>query len=202
MGEFSTSSYKLATRHKGIRKFVVTSYKVVRQVSAVMLNVSMGFLAVLTIAVALDVLMRYLLNSPLTGVKQFAEYALVWLCFLSAGWVLIQRKHVAISYLEYSFFRSSKARERHFSVFIDLTCLLYTGPLLLLSARSVWIEFIERTVISGEAGGFPTFLAELCIPVGFLCLTLILLSRIVSTLLGMEEREGVLVDSATTENSQ
>ena len=198
MIEFSIASTKSAIRTKAVKNFVITSYRVVRQINFVMLNAAIGLLTLLTIAVALDVVMRYVFSSPLTGVKQFAEYALVWLCFLSAGWVLIQRKHVAITYLEHSLFMSSKVREKGFSIFIDSMCLLYTAPLLWLSIRTVWIEFMEKTVISGEAGGFPTFLAELCIPVGFLCLTLILLLRIVATIFGMEERDGVLIDKAGT----
>jgi C4-dicarboxylate transporter DctQ subunit len=171
-----------------MHNFLIGSYTIVKRINGAMLLAANYLLALLTIAVALDVVMRYVFNSPLTGVKQFAEYTLVWLCFLSVGWVLIEKKHVAITYLEQSVCSKSKVRERRFSVFINVMCLCYTVPLLCLSGRSVWIDFWERTVISGEAGGFPTFLAMLCIPIGFLSLTLMNVATIV---LGIEHEAGI-----------
>jgi TRAP-type C4-dicarboxylate transport system permease small subunit len=158
----------------------------IRLINGKMLIAANYMLGVLTIAVALDVIMRYVFNSPLTGVKQFAEYALVWFCFLSVGWVLIEKKHVAITYLEQRMFSKSRIIERSFSVFIDLMCLCYTLPLLWLSGKTVWIEFCVRSVISGETGGFPTFAAYFCIPIGFLSLSIILILNIAMNILGIE----------------
>lgn len=166
--------------------FLTLTYRMIRLINGKMLIAANYMLGLLTIAVALDVIMRYVFNSPLTGVKQFAEYALVWFCFLSVGWVLIEKKHVAITYLEQAMCSKSKMRERRFSVFIDLMCLCYTLPLLWLSGKTVWVEFWQRTVISGEAGGVPTFAAYFCIPIGFLSLSIILILNIASNILGIE----------------
>ena len=169
-----------------MQDFLIASHRIVRQVNGAMVTVSNYILALLTIAVSADVVMRYVFNAPLTGIKQFAEYALVWLCFLCVGTVLIENKHVAITYLEQSIFSCSKNRQRKFSLFIDLMCLLYTLPLLWLSGQMVWTEFWEKTVISGEAGGFPTFLAYLCIPIGFLSLTIILMLNVAAKIVKIE----------------
>ena len=169
-----------------MHNFVNSSCKIVKRINGGILGAANYILGLLTIAVALDVVMRYVFNSPLTGVKQFAEYALVWLCFLSIGWVLIEKKHVTITFLEQTICSKSKARQKKFSIFIDLMCLFYTVPLLWLSGKTVWIDFLERSVISGEAGGFPTFLAYLCIPIGFLSLSIILILNIVTSILGRE----------------
>lgn len=178
--------------------FIGSSYKIVKRINGTMLGAANCILGLLTVVVALDVIMRYIFNSALTGVKQFAEYALVWFCFLSVGWVLIERKHVAITYLGQTICINSKVREEKFSIFIDLMCLFYTIPLLWLSGKTVWIEFLEGSVISGEAGGFPTFLAYLCIPIGFLSLTLILILNIATNILAIEHQESVSTEYERT----
>jgi C4-dicarboxylate transporter, DctQ subunit len=174
-----------------MHNFLIRVYTIVKRINEVMLLVSNYMLALLTLAVALDVVMRYVFNSPITGVKQFAEYTLVWLCFLSVGWVLIEKKHVAITYLEQAVCSTSKLRERRFSVFINVMCLCYTLPLLWLSGKSVWFEFWAGTVESGEAGAFPTFLAYLCIPVGFLSLSVILILNTAMRIMRIEEQHNV-----------
>ena len=169
-----------------MHNFLTLTYRMVRLINGKMLMAANYILGLLTMVIALDVIMRYFFNSPITGVKQFAEYALVWFCFLSVGWVLIEKKHVAITYLEQRVFSRSKMIERSFSVFIDLMCLCYTLPLLWLSGKTVWIEFWQRSVISGETGGFPTFAAYFCIPIGFLSLSIILILNISTNILGIE----------------
>lgn len=180
-------------QRSGMREFLIVTHRTVRSANIAMLHIAMYLLALLTVLVAVDVVMRYVFNSPLTGVKQVAEYALVWLCFLSVGWVLIERKHVAITYVQDLVSGGSKANERRYSIIIDAICLFYTVPLLYLSSRMVWIEFYERTVISGEAGGFPTYIAQFCIPVGFLSLTVMLVLRILANMAGLVEKKGVFV---------
>jgi len=169
-----------------MHNLLIVSYKIIYRINNKMLIAANYMLGLLTLAVALDVIMRYIFNSPIEGVKQFGEYTLVWFCFLSVGWVLIEKRHVAITYLGQTFFSKNKILERRFSVFLNLLGLCYTLPLLWLTGKTVWIEFLEKSVISGETGGFPTFLAYLCIPIGFLSLSIILMLKIITSILGIE----------------
>jgi C4-dicarboxylate transporter DctQ subunit len=169
-----------------MHNLLILSYRIIYRINNKMLMAANFLLVLLTLVVALDVIMRYVFNSPIEGVKQFGEYTLVWFCFLSVGWVLIEKRHVAITYLGQTFFSKSRIRERRFSVFLDLLGLCYTLPFLWLTGKTVWIEFLEKSVISGETGGFPTFLAYLCIPIGFLSLSIVLILRTITGILGME----------------
>lgn len=167
------------------------SSSIVRRINYVLINISNVILALLTLAVTADVIMRYVFSSPLLGVKQISEYAMVWLCFLSVGWVLRVRQHVAISLLENWIFSKTKSRKKKYYLFIDLICLFYTLPLLWLSMKEVWIEYTKRTILTGELGGVAAYLAHFCIPLGFLFLSLQLIINIAANILEIDFEEGV-----------
>lgn len=50
----------------------------------------------LVACVILEVVMRYFFNLPTRWVTEFSEYALLWLAFLAAAWVLREEGHVRI----------------------------------------------------------------------------------------------------------
>jgi TRAP-type C4-dicarboxylate transport system permease small subunit len=158
----------------------------VRRINHAMVIIGNFFVLVLAIVVTLDVIMRYLLGAPLTGVKQMAEYALVWFCFLALGWVLIGRQHVSITLIETFFVGKSKSGKRRLSILIDLICLFYTIPLLCLSAKEVWVEYWQGAILTGEIGGIAAYLPHLCIPIGFLSVSIILVLNVVASILRIE----------------
>ncbi len=47
-----------------------------------------------TLGIASDVALRFFFNRPIFGLIGFAEYALLWITFLLAAWVLKRDKHV------------------------------------------------------------------------------------------------------------
>jgi C4-dicarboxylate transporter DctQ subunit len=53
----------------------------------------------LMVAVCIDVIMRYLLNRPLSWVIEIAEYLLVYMTFLGAAWVQKLEGHVRVDVL-------------------------------------------------------------------------------------------------------
>lgn len=167
-------------------------YSTVKRVNYLLINVACVMLAVLALAVTADVIMRYVFNDPLTGVKQISEYALVGFCFLSVGWVLITRQHVAITLLEGMAFRRSKTKKKKLRLVIDFVCLFYVLPLLWLSVKEVWGEFWENIVLTGELGGAPAYLAHFCIPLGFLSLSIVLILNITANIMGIEDLESGL----------
>jgi TRAP-type C4-dicarboxylate transport system permease small subunit len=142
-------------------------------------------LILVTLGTALDVVMRYFFNSPILGVKQLSEYAMVWLCFLGAGWVLTQRGHVAITLLEEKLFHKTKAQAKKYFLFIDLMCLCYTLPLLWLTGKETWVAFRRGLVLSGELGAVPEALMYFWVCVGFYCLSAQLIINIAENILGV-----------------
>ena len=158
----------------------------IRRVNYALIGVANFIIAALALGVTVDVVMRYIFNSPLTGVKQIGEYAMVWLCFLSVGWVLICGQHVSITLLETWLLGRTKRSKKRLYLFIDIICLFYSIPLLCLSGKEVWIEYWEGTVLTGELGGVVAYLPHFCIPIGFLSISIILILRIVTSILGIE----------------
>ena len=55
-----------------------------------------SLLVAVMIAVCMDVVLRYGFNNPLSGVTDLVEYALVYITFLGAAWVLRVDGHVRI----------------------------------------------------------------------------------------------------------
>lgn len=53
-------------------------------------------LALITLSVTVDVIIRKLLNKPILGVVELCEHALVFITFLGASWVLRQEGHVRL----------------------------------------------------------------------------------------------------------
>jgi TRAP-type C4-dicarboxylate transport system permease small subunit len=55
--------------------------------------------AALAVCVALEVVMRYFFGAPTRWVIEFSEYALLWLAFLAAAWILRAEGHVRVEIL-------------------------------------------------------------------------------------------------------
>jgi TRAP-type C4-dicarboxylate transport system permease small subunit len=53
----------------------------------------------LVASVCLEVVMRYFLGVPTRWVVEFSEYALLWLAFLAAAWILRHEGHVKVEML-------------------------------------------------------------------------------------------------------
>jgi TRAP-type transport system small permease protein len=56
-------------------------------------------LLALVACIGLEVVMRYFLGRPTRWVNEFSEYALLWLAFLAAPWVLREEAHVTVEML-------------------------------------------------------------------------------------------------------
>ena len=56
-------------------------------------------LAALVVCVSAEVVMRYFVGRPTRWVNEFSEYALLWLAFLAAPWILRKEAHVKVEML-------------------------------------------------------------------------------------------------------
>ena len=63
-------------------------------------NLAAGLIvAFMTLGISLDVVLRYFFNSPISWMKEIVEFAIIWMTFLAAGWVLRQDGHVKMEIL-------------------------------------------------------------------------------------------------------
>ncbi|MEQ8695869.1 MAG: TRAP transporter small permease subunit, partial [Bauldia litoralis] len=67
-------------------------------------------LVAITVAVCVEVFMRYVLNDPLVWVVEMSEYALLYICFLGAAWALREGNHVRVDIFLSAF--STRWRQR------------------------------------------------------------------------------------------
>ena len=73
--------------------------RVLNFVSNALGAIAMLFLAFLMFGTTLDVAMRAITGSPITGVFEFTELALVMLVFLGAGWAQRDDAHIRVNVL-------------------------------------------------------------------------------------------------------
>lgn len=138
-------------------------------------------LAAITLAVCLEVFMRYVLNDPLVWVVEFSEYALLYICFLGTAWALREGNHVRVDIFLSAF--SERWRQR-FGVVSSLLGLGIASVLVIWGALAVREKFISGaynpTVVE-----FPTWIVLLCIPVGSLILALRFLRNMIEYAAGV-----------------
>ena len=134
---------------------------------------AMSFGAVLllvgiTLAVCLEVFMRYALNDPLVWVVELSEYSLLYICFLGAAWALREGNHVRVDIFLSAF---SQRWRRRFGVVSSILGLCISLVLLIWGAGATWEKYVigayKPTVVE-----FPSWIVLLCIPAGSLILAL------------------------------
>lgn len=120
----------------------------------------------MTLAICAEVLLRYGFNSPIRWVVEISEYALLWITFLGAAWVLRHGGHVRVDImLQYL----SPAALR--------VCGLISSGMGALTTLVLLAFGIEATASAMMRGAFkptgidvPTWMIIIVIPVGALLL--------------------------------
>jgi len=155
-----------------MEKLLQIIFNLIRKINYKLIVLATYILIIFTLVNFIDVIMRYFFNSPIIGVKQLSEYALVWLCFFGVGWVLTERAHVGITLLEERIFKKYKNYKKKYLFFVDLICLCYSLILLWLNLKETWVCLRQGRVLTGELGGIPESLMYFSISIGFFCLTI------------------------------
>ena len=71
--------------------------KIISKIDVIIEKMLIGILLVMCIALALQVLFRYVFNSPLIWSEELARYLFVWITFLGAGYGVKHHLHVEMS---------------------------------------------------------------------------------------------------------
>ncbi|MBN1545584.1 MAG: TRAP transporter small permease [Syntrophaceae bacterium] len=133
----------------------------------------MAFLAALLMVglaalVTYSIASRYVSLPYPTWVVQFSEYALLWLTFLGAAWLLRLEKHVSVDLLTA---RLGPKGQRVQKILHSLLGTMVCGVIFWNSFLLVWDQF-RRGVLDIKVVDMPKYAILVIIPIGFIFLFL------------------------------
>ncbi len=120
-----------------------------------------------TIAVCYGIAMRFFFRSPSIWVPQTTEYALLWMVFLGATWLLREKGHVCVDIIYSTLNKKAKNR-------LDLVMNAAAGvacAVLVYFSTSYVCECISRGVKDVRAVTIPKYTVFFIIPLGMFLLT-------------------------------
>ena len=117
-------------------------------------------------SVGYSILARFLGYQAPVWVVQFSEYALLWITFLAAAWVLKRGKHVSIDILTS---RMGRRRKTSFDVVHSILGMLVCALLCFYGLSVTWGHF-KTGVTDVQAVDVPKGLILVVIPLGFFLL--------------------------------
>jgi len=127
-----------------------------------------GVLLFIALAVCAEVLLRYGFSSPIAWVVEVSEYALLWITFLGASWVLRNGGHVRVD-LMLQFMSPAALR---FCGLLSSASGALTSLVLIVFGTNVTLTAMERGLFKPTPIEIPTWIVVAVIPVGGLLLFL------------------------------
>jgi len=122
----------------------------------------------ITVAICAEVLLRYGFNSPIAWVVELSEYALLWITFLGASYVLRHGGHVRVDILlQYL----SPAALRVCGMVSAAACALTSLVILVFGIDATWTAY-QRGAYKPTGIDVPTWIVLIVIPIGALLLLL------------------------------
>ena len=104
----------------------------------ILMAIACIILSLVTLSVCLEVILRYFFNRPPVWVIELSEYALLYITFLGAAWVLKSNDHVSVDL----FFAMMDGRKRTICTLIGfIICLLVSTVFIVYGARVTWDHF-------------------------------------------------------------
>jgi C4-dicarboxylate transporter DctQ subunit len=104
-----------------------------------------SILAAMSVATFVNVIARYVFNSPFDWAEEFSRYAFVWLAFMAAVVATTHKKHIVIDILVISMPKTAQAICR---VLVDLVTL----ALMAAMAYYGWMMAREATAMTATLG--------------------------------------------------
>jgi C4-dicarboxylate transporter DctQ subunit len=125
-------------------------------------------LLLITIFVCYAVIMRYAGFKPPVWVLQFTEYALLWITFLGAAWLLKKDGHIRIDTL---ISRLNPASFRKVGIIDDFLGIIVSAIIFWFGTLHT-IDCYQRTIMEVKGVIVPKFAVFLIIPLGGLALAI------------------------------
>lgn len=121
-------------------------------------------LVTFSVLVVVQVIMRYVFNSPLTWSEELARFALVWFVYLAGSYAVRYQRHVKFNVLMDLLGRVTPLTQRLIRIFVFLLWFAFLAFIFYLSLESVIRQFGTGQV--SPAMRMPMYLVYLAIPVG------------------------------------
>jgi len=131
-------------------------------------GVAAAVLFALLLAVTFATLSRFLFHKPFAQLVDFSSYALVWVAFLAAPWLMLQRGHVVIDLIITRVSETAQHRWRaiaHFAMIIVALVVAYVGGLLT-------VDYLINGRVMQDVTETPQWILLLPIPLGSFFLAL------------------------------
>jgi TRAP-type C4-dicarboxylate transport system permease small subunit len=138
------------------------------RVLSLLMAIACIILAFVALSVCLEVILRYFFNRPQIWVIEFSEYALLYITFLGAAWVLKSGGHVTV---DMAFALMSDKGRAVCSMASYMICFLVSTVLLVYGTRVTWGYYV-RGLYNPTVLEIPTSAILIVIPIGGLTLLL------------------------------
>lgn len=125
-----------------------------------------AILVLMALAISSDVILRYTANTPLKFVFEGTEYALLFITFLAATWVLQKDEHVRLDLVLNALRRKIRAGiEAATSTIMAVVCLVFTW-----SSTHYTIYLFQNDITIQKYYTIPQVTVFFIIPIGFFML--------------------------------
>ena len=154
-------------------KFLSAADKVFDVVIRYLCYLAAAILVLMALSISLDVILRYTINNPLKWVFEGTEYALLFITFLAATWVLKKDEHVKLDLALTVLGPRLRAGVNAFtSLLMVVVCLVITW-----SSVKYTIYLFQDDITLIRYYTIPKFTIYFIIPVGFFLLFIQSLKR-------------------------
>jgi TRAP-type C4-dicarboxylate transport system permease small subunit len=140
--------------------------KILGKILSVQAALAVLLLIFITLIISYTIGARYLALPVPVWVVQFTEYALLWITFLGAAWLLRKNMHVKIDL----FMTLLKPRGQRIMRITHSTIGIAVSAVIAWYASGLVWDFFQRGVIHIRAIDVPKFAVLLVIPLGFILL--------------------------------
>ncbi|MFC1869405.1 TRAP transporter small permease [Thermodesulfobacteriota bacterium] len=154
-------------------KFLSAADRIFDLVTKYLCYLSAAILVVVSLSISLDVVLRYTINNPLKWVFEGTEYAMLFITFLAATYVLQKDEHVRLDLAINAMGPRLRAGVNAFtSLVMSAVCLVLTW-----SSTKFTIYLFQHDVTLIKYYTIPKFVIYFIVPVGFFLLFIQSLKR-------------------------
>jgi TRAP-type C4-dicarboxylate transport system permease small subunit len=120
---------------------------VLRLVFTLQRGISYSLLAAVIVLVLIQVYTRYVLNQPFTWTEEIARFSMVWFTFMSASYVMAERRHIRVVF----FARLLGRVGTHFVNWFAQAVVIFVGVIMTYGSYLAQ----NASQIAGTASGVP-----------------------------------------------
>ena len=154
-------------------KFLSAADRIFDLVTKYLCYLAAAILVLISVSISLDVVLRYTINNPLKWVFEGTEYAMLFITFLAATYVLQKDEHVRLDLAINVMGKRLRAGINAFtSLVMAVVCLVLTW-----SSAKYTIYLFQNDVTLIKYYTIPKFVIYFIIPVGFFLLFIQSLKR-------------------------